>query len=95
MITDYSGVPFIHGNSDVVGFRVDYVAPAAEMQQNGTDLGALNNQFLQKIEELTLYLIEQEKTNKKQQELLESQQDLIQQQAVELEKLSKKLNNIQ
>lgn len=31
MITDYSGVPFIHGDSDVVGFRVDYVAPAAYM----------------------------------------------------------------
>lgn len=31
MITDYSGVPFIHGDSNVVGFRVDYVAPAANM----------------------------------------------------------------
>ena len=37
------------------------VAPAKEMKENGTDLGNLNSKLLQKVEELTLYLIEQNK----------------------------------
>ncbi len=37
------------------------IESAKEMEQNGTDLGALNTKLLQKIEELTLYTIEQEK----------------------------------
>ena len=37
------------------------VAPAKEMKENGTDLGNLNSKFLQKMEEMTLYLIEQNK----------------------------------
>jgi len=37
------------------------VAPAKEMQENGTDLGDLNSKLLQKVEELTLYLIDQNK----------------------------------
>lgn len=37
------------------------VATAKEMQENGADLGNLNSKFLQKIEELTLYVIEQNK----------------------------------
>lgn len=44
------------------------IAPAKEMEANGTDLGALNSKLLQKVEELTLYLIEQ---NKKVDELKE------------------------
>lgn len=34
---------------------------AKEMQQNGVSLGEMSNLLLQKIEELTLYAIEQEK----------------------------------
>jgi len=37
------------------------VEPAAEMQQHGVDLGENQTRMLQKIEELTLYLIEQRK----------------------------------
>lgn len=37
------------------------IAPAKKMQENGTDLGNLNSKLLQKIEELTLYIIEQNK----------------------------------
>jgi len=37
------------------------VAPAKEMKENGTDLGNLNSKLLQKIEEMTLYMIEQNK----------------------------------
>ena len=35
------------------------IVPAKEMEKNGTDLGNLNSKLLQKIEELTLYTIEQ------------------------------------
>ncbi len=37
------------------------VAPAKEMKENGTDLGDLNSKLLQKVEEMTLYIIEQNK----------------------------------
>lgn len=37
------------------------VASANEMETNGTDLGHMNSKLLQKIEELTLYTIEQQK----------------------------------
>ncbi|MET3017745.1 hypothetical protein [Flavobacterium hydatis] len=37
------------------------VITAEKMKENGVDLGSLNSKFLQKIEELTLYVIEQNK----------------------------------
>jgi hypothetical protein len=37
------------------------VPSAKKMQENGTDLGSLNAKLLQKVEELTLYVIEQQK----------------------------------
>lgn len=37
------------------------VAPAKEMKTNGADLGEMNSKLLQKIEELTLYIIDQNK----------------------------------
>jgi len=37
------------------------IAPAKEMQEKGSDLGGLSVQLLQKIEELTLHVIEQNK----------------------------------
>ena len=37
------------------------VAPALEMQENGVNLSELNTKLLQKVEELTLYLIQQKK----------------------------------
>jgi hypothetical protein len=44
------------------------IAPAKEMQENGTNLGDLNTKLLQKIEELTLYTIEQNKKLEMQNE---------------------------
>jgi hypothetical protein len=46
------------------------IDPAKEMENNGTDLGVLTSKLLQKIEELTLYTIEQNKKNEKQEEEL-------------------------
>ena len=37
------------------------VASAKEMQENGAELGDLNSKLLQKIEEMTLYMIKQDK----------------------------------
>ena len=55
---------------------VPEIPSAAEMQQNGVNMPELQMQLLQKIEELTLYMIEQEKR--------------IQELSVELEKLMEK-----
>lgn len=46
---------------------------AKEVQENGLDIGDNQAALLKKIEELTLYIIEQEKTNKKQDKIIESQ----------------------
>ncbi|PWG77863.1 hypothetical protein DDR33_25275 [Pararcticibacter amylolyticus] len=41
--------------------------PAAEdVKENGIDLGDMNSRLLRKVEELTLYLIEQGKKNEEQ-----------------------------
>jgi hypothetical protein len=42
------------------------IPSAAEVKANGIDLGDMNAKLLQKIEELTLYLIEMEKKNERQ-----------------------------
>ena len=54
------------------------IPKATEMEKDGIALAEMNKLLLQKIEELTLYIIEQEKQNKKQQDLLERQQEQIQ-----------------
>jgi hypothetical protein len=47
------------------------VAPAKEMEKNGTELGDLNSKLLQKMEEMTLYIIEQNKKIEALQEKIE------------------------
>jgi hypothetical protein len=37
------------------------IAPAKEMQENGVSAGEMQSKLLQKVEELTLYMIEQQK----------------------------------
>ena len=56
----------------------------SEMLSNGLLVGEMNIKLLQKIEELTLYLIEQNKQNQEQQKLIKDQQ-------VEIEALKKKV----
>ena len=51
----------------------------AEVTENGIKLGEMNAKLLQKIEELTLYLIEQNKQNQTQQEQITVQSALIEQ----------------
>ncbi|KUY19869.1 hypothetical protein BAZ12_03680 [Elizabethkingia miricola] len=49
------------------------IASASEMQKEGVNIGDFQIKLLQKIEELTLYSIEQNKLNKEQSELLRQQ----------------------
>jgi hypothetical protein len=53
------------------------IAPAAQMQAEGVSVGELQTQLLQKVEELTLYLIEQNKQLREQSKQLESQHQKI------------------
>ncbi|AIL46802.1 hypothetical protein HZP56_17660 [Elizabethkingia anophelis] len=53
------------------------IASAAEMQKEGVNIGDFQIKLLQKIEELTLYSIEQNKQNKKLFRIVEQQQEQI------------------
>ncbi len=54
------------------------IPSAEEVKANGIDLGEMNAKLLQKIEELTLYLLEQNKRLNDQQKMLVNQQLEIQ-----------------
>ena len=60
----------------------------AEVKENGLSLGESNAVLLQKIEELTLYLIEQDKKQKELVGNLEAQQE-------EIQKLNNKINQLE
>ena len=61
------------------------IDPAKEMEKNGTNLGDLNSKLLQKIEELTLYTIDQNKAIKELMKVVEIQNSKIE----KLESLTK------
>lgn len=66
------------------------VPSAAEVAQAGVDLGDNQVLLLKKIEELTLYAIEQNKMLKQQQEMMKQQQEMMKQQQERIEALEKK-----
>lgn len=53
------------------------IPSAAEVRANGIDLGEMNAKLLQKIEELTLQLIEKDKEFSKEKEINKSQDDRL------------------
>ncbi|WP_320053212.1 hypothetical protein [uncultured Acetobacteroides sp.] len=53
------------------------IAPAKDMKENGTDLGNLNSKLLQKIEELTLYTLEQNNAIKELKQAMKLQSEEI------------------
>jgi len=69
------------------------IAPAHEVQSEGLDLAGSQMNQLQKIEELTLYALQQERRLAEQESLLEAQQgriaelDALQQRVAQLESL--------
>ncbi len=65
------------------------VASEKEVLENGIHLCAHQVLMLQKIEELTLYMIEQNRLNQEQSDLLKQQQEEIENLKLELQKLKK------
>jgi len=55
------------------------VPAAADVEKNGLNLGEMNKILVQKVEELTLYLIEKDKTEREQKEINKIQQEQIDQ----------------
>lgn len=64
------------------------VPSETEILENGMSVGEMNKLLLQKVEELTLYIIEQNKTIKAQQDEIEGQKDSF---AARLEALEQKI----
>ncbi len=62
------------------------IAPAAQMVEEGVSTGEFQIQLLQKIEELTLYVIEQDKKMNEQKQKMEAQQ-------IKIKRLESKINN--
>ncbi|WP_212004765.1 hypothetical protein [Chitinophaga sp. HK235] len=67
--------------------RLPEIPSAAEVKEHGLDVGDNQAKLLQKIEELTLYLIEQSKQ-------LQAQQNLLQSQDKKLKELELRLNTV-
>ena len=53
------------------------IPSASDVQKDGVNLGEMNAKLLEKIEELTLYLLQQSEMLKKQQQLINAQQKQI------------------
>ena len=68
------------------------VPTAKEVAENGVDLGQNQVKLLQKIEEMTLYLIEQNKKAIAQRELLKEQTVILEMQEQRISALEKKLS---
>ncbi len=71
------------------------VPSAAEVSKNGINLGETDALLLKKIEELTLYLIEKNKENKKQQNLIDLQTEALQIQSEKLKQLEDRLKHLE
>ncbi len=65
------------------------IAPAKEMQQNGVSAGEMQTKLLQKVEELTLYVIELKKENEQKDKLMADQQQLVLEMKKEIEQIKK------
>ena len=70
------------------------IPSAAEVEKNGIELGDMNKKLLQKIEELTLYLIEMKKENDEQRSFGLMQQKQIAEQQKDIKILKSKLRGL-
>lgn len=70
------------------------IPSAKEVEKNGIYLGEMDSKLLQKIEELTLYTIEQEKKIKGQEDRFEKQNVKIEKQAEEIKELKELVNKL-
>mgnify|MGYP003860496621 CR=1 FL=1 len=67
------------------------IAPASEMEANGIQLAEMNIKLLQKIEELTLYTIDQENRLEK----LEGENQVLKQKNIKMETIIEQLQSLQ
>ena len=98
-VTDVTGADFVFEDnyalptlSQVETFinengHLPEIPSANEMIQNGIELGDMNMKLLQKIEELTLYLLEKDKQYEELQETSAQQTALLEQLAKKVEQL--------
>jgi hypothetical protein len=70
------------------------IASAKEMQANGLNLGDNQIKLLQKVEELTLYLIEKDNQVKSQQQEIDNQKSIVGQQSKELKELQEQMDQL-
>jgi hypothetical protein len=70
--------------------HLENIPSEEEVLKHGINLGQMNSKLLQKIEELTLYMIEQDKKTEKLKVFISEQSKLISEQNKRLEKLEKK-----
>lgn len=69
------------------------IPSAAEMEKDGIKLSKMNILLLKKVEELTLYIIEQEKKNQGQEKLLQQQNELLKELLLRIKRLERSINN--
>ncbi|MEZ0184279.1 hypothetical protein AB9T89_18685 [Flavobacterium oncorhynchi] len=70
--------------------HLENIPSEEEVLKDGISLGEMNSKLLQKIEELTLYMIEQEKKTKQLKTFISDQNKIISEQNKRLEKLENK-----
>lgn len=70
------------------------IQPAEEMKKEGLDVGDNQTKLLQKVEELTLYLIKQDKQLQQQAQQLQQQAQLLQAQQEKINRLEKMEKNV-
>ena len=71
------------------------IPSATEFKEEGMDLGEMNARLLEKVEELTLYLIEQAKKDKSHEQLIITQKKQIDQQFIMIEQLKQQLSKLE
>ena len=71
------------------------VPSAADVEKDGLDMGTMDATLLKKVEELTLYLIEQNKTLLEQQEKLTGQHNKLMEQQQKLEGQNKRIEQLE
>ncbi len=69
------------------------VPSEADVMENGYGLADMNSILLKKVEELTLYIIEQQKAIESQQGLIEEQHSIIKEQQVEIDEIKNLINS--
>jgi hypothetical protein len=80
---------FINANN-----HLPEIPAASEIEKNGLPVGEMNSLLLKKIEELTLYSIEQNKTLTEQSQIIDEQKKALEKQSNKMGELEQKLNEL-